>query len=397
MARKPMPQAEDGVAPGRAPGLAAFGELAKKLDSFRPAREVLTRVRAMPTIFPWLDHATRVGGWPVERLGMVHGPSNDGKTVLVHGVGLSFLQRDSIYGLIDSEMTTPITWVERLFGDHVNANTFLVMRPRTYEQAVDEVKRLCEGVADLREKGRVPPHTTVFIAVDSIRKLVPEDILTRVRKMGAEGDKGSVDGFGGRAAQYRAALNSAWCDTLVPLMGHTRNAICFIAREAEDPNASPMDRKFGSDYRVGGGASLFYESSLVVRVERDSNTYVGRTGEDRGTMVGEKISVTVMKTKVSSRKASRVRGYFHLANGQEPGVPEGYDRARDVFEFGKELGVVTSSGAWWGGPGFRAQGEAKALEKIRGGALAEVEAACRKRSAELATESDILGEQEGKI
>lgn len=374
----------------RSPGLAALGELAGKFKAFRPAREVLTRVRALPTIFPWVDHATRVRGWPIERVTLAHGESNHGKTILAHGLGLSFLQCDGVYGLIDAEHTTPITWLESLFGPYADASSFLAMRPKTYESAVDETKRLCEGFAELREKGRVPPHATVFLVVDSVRKLLPEDILARVKRMGAEGEKGSVDGFGGRAAQYRAALNAAWLDTLVPLMAHTKSAIMFIAREAEDPAASAMDKRFGNDFKVSGGKSLYYESSLVVRVSRASSTYVGGSAEEKGTMVGERIAVTIMKTKVSARQANRERAYFHVANGREPGVPEGFDRARDLFELGKELGIVKAAGAWWGGPGFRAQGEAKALEKIRAGAAAELEMACREKSAEIATKSETL-------
>ena len=52
-------------------------------------------MRAVPTIFPQYDRATRVGGHPIERWTTVHGPSNHGKTTFLHGLGASFLQREA--------------------------------------------------------------------------------------------------------------------------------------------------------------------------------------------------------------------------------------------------------------------------------------------------------------
>ena len=61
---------------------AAFAGLAKvagKLKGWKPAGEVLTKVRAVPTIFPQFDRATRCGGFPIERITLIHGRSNEGK------------------------------------------------------------------------------------------------------------------------------------------------------------------------------------------------------------------------------------------------------------------------------------------------------------------------------
>lgn len=405
MARKPRntapaPPAEEDLDPDavspRAPALEGFGELVKRMKAFRPAREVLTRVRAMPTIFPWLDHAFRVGGWPVERVGLVHGPSNHGKTVVVHGIGLSFLRRAGIYAFVDAEMTTPITWLETLYGPYADSNAFVAMRPDSFEQTVDAVKQLAEETAELRDRGKVPEHTTVVFAVDSIRKLVPKNLMKRIDEFGADSAKGSVDGYGGSAGRYRAQLTAAWMDTLVPLMYRTRSAMVLIARESEDASATPQDKKFGQDYVVGGGKAPYYESSSVIRVVRAANVYVGGTKDAAtgrttgGTMVGEKIGIAVTKTKVSARTETVTKAYVYTSNGQEPGVPEGFDRARDVFELAKELGVLKASGGWWGGRGFRANGEQNALRKLREGALEEVERMCREKSAEVAVAHDVV-------
>ena len=71
--------------------LAALGRVvAARFKGFQPAAEVLTKVRAVPTIFPQFDHATKVGGLPVERFMLVHGPSANGKSTMVLGLIRSF-------------------------------------------------------------------------------------------------------------------------------------------------------------------------------------------------------------------------------------------------------------------------------------------------------------------
>ena len=332
--------------PSKGAGLMAFGKIAERFKGFRPAREVLRRVSAVPTIFPPVDHGPRVGGWPIDRVCVVHGPSNNGKTTLCHGLGLSFLMKNHIYALIDAEMTTPITWLESMFGPYADSGAFVAMRPKSYEQAVDEVRRLANTVAEERDKGKLPPGTSALFAVDSVRKLVPEDIMTRIKKMGAEGEKGSIDGYGGRAAQLRAALNAAWMDELVPLMHATRCAIIFIARESEDPNADARDKMFGNDWKMGGGKSLEFESSLIARVQRDG--YVHETaGDFKSRVVGERHRVDIRKTKVAAKQDKVTRCFFHTSNGAI--VPEGFDRARDLVEAAERVGVIErlgEKGSW---------------------------------------------------
>jgi hypothetical protein len=59
--------------------LAQMGEVAAQFSDFRPRAEVIRNVEAVPTIFPWYDHVTGVGGHPISRFALVHGPANEGK------------------------------------------------------------------------------------------------------------------------------------------------------------------------------------------------------------------------------------------------------------------------------------------------------------------------------
>ncbi len=70
----------------RLKGMAA---VASSFRAFRPAHEVVLNVEAVPTQFPDFDRVVGVGGLPTSRVVVVHGPSNNGKTSLSLGLGMS--------------------------------------------------------------------------------------------------------------------------------------------------------------------------------------------------------------------------------------------------------------------------------------------------------------------
>lgn len=379
MARRKREQIDATPSPADARDrLAQMQAVASRFGAWRPAPQVLTRVRSVPTRFVQVDFATRVGGWPIERVATVHGPSNHGKTEFLHGLGLSFLEQSHFYGLVDAEYTTPAPWLGELMGRYAQHPGFVAMRPSSFEQTVDAVREFVETIAEAREKGDLDPDTTALLGIDSIRKLVPDRLLEKIAKEGAQGRKGSVDGMGGRAAMYKAALQSQWLDELVPLLASTRTALVIIAREADDPLADANDMKFDTAWRVQGSKSLIYDASLVVRITRDSWI---KTGDSQNALIlGERHRARIWKTKIGGKDDKHADAYFHTGNGAEGFV--GFDRARDVLELAKEIGVIEVAGSWLKCrcPGFehrRWQGEAKCLVDLRKGLVNVVEQAVR--------------------
>lgn len=340
--------------------LAAMAAVASRFSGWRPAREVLTRVRAVPTDLIQIDYATRCGGWPLERFVTLHGPSNEGKTMLCHGLGLSFLKRGHYYAFIDAEYTTPVEWLSKLMGAAADHPGFVAMRPRSFEQCVDDVRRFVTQVAAARAKGDLEEDVAGLIVVDSVRKLVPEELMSRISKTGASGDKGSVDGYSGRAAQYKAALWSQWLDELVPLLYHARMSMIAIAREADDPTADTNDFKFDRAWKVQGAKALVYDASMVARITRQ---YVKRKvdGEDR--VVAEKHRVRVWKTKIGGKEGQHTDGYFYTGLGVDS--PEGFDVAADALSLALRLNVVAQDGAWYAWGRRKWQGESRALAALR--------------------------------
>jgi RecA/RadA recombinase len=326
-------------APAEGPKMSALAKRFAEVGA-KPARSVLIEIEAVPTRFIQFDWATRIGGWPIRRCGVVHGPSNEGKTLFMIGLCGSFVEAGHIADLVDAERTTTTTWCRELLGDTALNERFTARRPDTFEQCVDGTRDLHRLVKQMRLDGELPQGTSVLTVIDSLRKLVPEDIFKKIAKHGAGGEKGSVDGMGGRAAQIRAAMNAAWLDELIPLVDECGTSWSAIARETEDPNADVWDKKFGNDFKIGGGKAVVYDSALGNRVERDKWITVEQNGKN--VVVGERHSITIWKTKVGGREDRASVAYFHSSNGVLS--PAGFDRPRDVVELALKFGVLEMAG-----------------------------------------------------
>jgi recombination protein RecA len=327
---------------------------ASAFKGFRPASEVLTAVKAVPTCFIQVDHATRVDGWPIERFTMGHGPSNHGKTLFAAGLLKSFLALDNYALHLDAERTSPITWFEKLMGPLAHHPGFFAQRPDTYEGVIADVRNFLNTLIAQKEKGNIPSDTSAIIVVDSLRKLVPKDVMKDILQAEKDGtfaaDQKDITGGRDRKAQIQAKMNAAWMDEVVPMLEKAGAGMFAIGREMQDPDADQWAKKFGTDYKVGGGGAIFYDSSLVVRVERAGWVQYGKEGE-RKTVYGERHRVTIKKTKVAGKDDKVAVGYFHSSNGTL--VPEGFDHARDVLELGERLETIDKSGSRYSFEGER--------------------------------------------
>lgn len=264
------------------------------------------------------------------------------------GLGLSFLKRGHFFGLADAERTTTDEWVRGLMGEVADHPGFSALPVTTYEQVRLSVRQYCETIAEARAKRELPEDTTGLIVVDSIRKLVPKRLFDELAKgEPKKGEKGRrrkdqhVDGYGGRAAQLKAALNAAWVDELVPLLADTRMAMVIIARETPKANAdSPFAGRDEEEVKVGGGEALRYDASLRLRLTRD---WVRVEKQ----VVGERHVVELMKTKVANKDDSIPECAFHSSNGRLKGTPVGFDPVRDLVELGLDLDVLRLGGGGW--------------------------------------------------
>jgi hypothetical protein len=174
---------------------------------------------------------------------------------------------------------------------------------------------------------------------------------------------------------YKAALQSQWLDELVPLMAKTKTGMVIITREADDPNADATDQKYDTAWKIQGSKSLVYDASLVVRITRDG--WVKETSAPDALILGERHRARIWKTKVGGKDDKHVDAYFHTSNGVDGHT--GFDKARDVLQLALDFGIIEQRGAWYVHGENRWQGERKAVEGLRSGPLAEIEAEVRSR------------------
>lgn len=282
------------------------------------------------------------------------------------GLEASFIKRKHFANHVDAEMTTPFSWALTMLGDCANTPLFNALRPKSYEETVESVRESLKAIIKAKKAGHIPDDTACITVVDSMRKLVPENILKKILK----GDNG-VDGMGGRAAQIKAAMNAAWLDELIPLLCEADSSMVVIVRESENSDKSGM---FDQDWKMTGGKAIEYDSSLLVRIVRASYVMDKKEG---GEVIGEKHLIAIRKTKVSAKDDKVVKAYFHTSNGKM--FPEGFDKPRDVLELAKDFGIVNVKGSWLFHGQKRFQGELPMLHALHKnpGYLEELDQQCR--------------------
>ncbi len=369
--------------------LDAMSKVASSIVGLKPAHEVVREDEAVPTIFPQFDFRVRLGGLPVSRICLVHGPSSEGKTPFVIGLGRSYLERDHFFNWIDAEHSTQASWMRTLLGPYYEHPGFTAPQNiRTYEDVRAGLRRWCEGIGEAREKGVIDKNTRGVAVIDSIRKLVPKALFDELSKMAAKAvgesaeksggrfNKGKpkkhIDGAGGRAAQIKAAFNSALVDEFIPLLAETQTSLVVIARETKEAAEGFFDQ---DTFKVGGGEALKYDSSLWLRIT-DKKLW-DEVGGGEVELAGTRHEIQIERTKHGPRLASRAVAAYHTSNGARS--PLGFDRARDVFELALELEVITLKGAHYSFETNKlGNGKPAALKGVREH-VALIEAACRER------------------
>lgn len=187
---------------------------------WQAAASALDYVRAMPTVFPDLDLASRVGGVPLRRITTVHGPTHGGKSAFVGGLIKSFITKGHVAAYCDAEHATDLKFFDGIMGRPIDEfPNFFGMRPDNYEGTIDAIDEFLKMMIAERKARKAAPGSAEdlagIIVVDSINKLVPDRELEKLKKEGAD----AIDKGWGR---YRAAMNQAWLDHVVPLLAKSQ-------------------------------------------------------------------------------------------------------------------------------------------------------------------------------
>jgi hypothetical protein len=250
--------------------------------------------------------------------------------------------------LLDIEQTTAFSFAASMMGDCARLPIFRASRQASYETTRNEVRRFCDVIGEARAKKAVPENTTALIAIDSLKKLLPDKLWDALDKEVGKPKRGrdgkeevqyGIDGMNGAAGRFKAAFNGAWLDELGPLLKQTGVGMVIIAREKVEKTM------FGENVTLGGGNNLFFDSAFVTRIVC-KRQIVDSEGGAGATLYGEQHEVEVYKTKIAGKRTRWPTAYFHTSTGALDGVPLGFDAARDYLETAKHLEVIDPKDAY---------------------------------------------------
>lgn len=335
------------------------------------ASQVLKMVSAVRTIFPDFNLGTKVAGLPTDRIITVHGPTHGGKSIWVIGLIISFLLGGHAAAYIDAEHSTPLDLMRKLFQAFFGVPMeqvpgFFAERPKTYEETISKVDAFLGWVKEQRKEN---PELRSIIVVDSINKLTPKAELAALLAAPAEGDGGGKydkkkggDAINKGYGRMRAAINQAWLDHIVPLLGEAGCSLVLIAQERDGEEGMPWETDMMDVFQIKGGAALKFDASLLCRVTKVKPVKDGE-GKDAPVKAWEH-NVRVWKSKVGAMDGRWTDTKFYIK------LDGTFDVVRMLVEadVSNGLGVINVSGAWYGFGKYRKQGKESfiaALEKDR--------------------------------
>lgn len=347
------------------------------------AAQKIRPVRAVPTIMYGFDWASGVGGWPVDRVSMIYGPSSAGKSLFVLALIRSFVDRKFLAALIDSERTTDLSLATAVIGRALDTIPNWRM-PAECQSLTDAQARADELFAMARKLAKSPTFGGDFAAllvVDTITKLVTTKELGHA--LGGTDKQVSADVENmekGHLGRYAAAQNGYWLNRLVPQADESHTGVLLVSQERSYTDAMGNQRQ-----RHKGGDALFFDSSLVIRVFKGGGKYI-KVG-DR--VIGSEHEAQIVKSKFHALEEGRcTKAPFFFSNGNGP-TPKGIDVWRDMLVTCSrpDVGIITPSGSAYEYEGRRWTSTNRAVAALYedAGLFAEIDAEFRRR--ELATRS----------
>lgn len=277
------------------------------------------------------------GGYPKGRIIEVYGPESSGKTTLALHAIAEIQKRGGTAAFIDAEHALDPAYAKKL---GVDTDNLLVSQPDNGEQALEIAETL------------VRSNAVDLIVVDSVAALVPQAEI--------DGDMG--DSHMG----LQARLMSQALRKLTGIINKSKATVIFI-----NQIRMKIGVMFGNPETTTGGNALKFYASVRLDIRRIGQLKVGEE------IIGNRTKVKIVKNKIAP--PFRLAEFDIMYN-------EGISRSGDVLDLAVIHGIVGKSGAWFDyKEGKIGQGReaAKTYLKENPKVMAEVEAAVRKKVAEL--------------
>lgn len=329
-----------------------LGKLVKSVDEFQLWKDVEAPL-IMRTRVTSLNRAMKCGGLPGGMLGVLHGPSQGGKTLLVSEFLHAAWATGGMGLFCDAECRgVDLKWFSVVCG---HLDEVIYYKPKTFEEFVERVTTFRQAFRSAKVEGLLPEGAMLCVGVDSLNRLAPADELKTILK-------GQV---AGRKYPLRAMLIAAWLDGLIPTLQRDE-VIVGVLREGVNLDAQGNQKK----YKVKGGNAPIYDGGWVFRVTAASTVRVAEEPAKEGQKaksrkIGEKHEIEVIKNSMGPKENSTANFYSSLGSG---GDPAGLDFAREVREetIARRIAVYRSNVGYHVGGEKVSEDKAGYLDWLRG-------------------------------
>jgi hypothetical protein len=307
--------------PPVSPRTAVLAKLTKSVSDFKLWGDVVAP-EVLRTGVVSLNRAMRIGGVSAGMLGVLHGPSQGGKTLLVSEILRSVAATGGLGLFVDAECRgVDVKWFEAICGDLAE---ILYYKPQTFEEFVGRVQEFRAAFREAKDAGHLPETSFLGIGVDSLNRLCPANELKDLLK------KKKVEG---RRYPLRAMLISAWLDGIIPTLAGDE-VLAVVLREGENLDAMPGQRQ----YRVKGGKSPIYDGGWICRITARNKVKIRKGEKVPDVIIGEKHEIEVLKNSMGPKCGELA--FFYSSVGSKDGAPLGLDTPREVRDEAIERGLA---------------------------------------------------------
>jgi recombination protein RecA len=267
----------------------------------------IEEIQYVPTIFTSFNRAVEIGGAPLGRVWVVHGPNAAGKSIYAVGIIESFARLEHLGVYYDAEWSTDRKWLV----DQLRLTRSCGYRtPMNIEQVINELDDMLVNVAEGYRKKKLAADKRLCVIIDTITKLVPSRQLKTFMEGAAKGDTK-------QARSLQAGAISNWMKDVVPKLGATHGTLILVNQERANMSATgPYDRKWD----LPCGEAMKFDNSMRIRVGYAKAIKVGDV------IVGAEHHCTLQKSKVG---AAYGQFTFYSSNGLGD-CERGFDHAREV-------------------------------------------------------------------
>jgi len=282
--------------------------IAKDVNGFGLIED-MDSVEYFQTMLTGYNRASAIGGHPRQRLMVIHGPPQVGKSVLALALLESARLKGHATAVFDAEYASEKEW----YG---------CISPKTaieYPEDLDDMRATIYQMMDNLEKSkkvkkktdRVSFDAGCFFVIDTVTELMPKSILDKIAKEGID-----------KMYPLQALWISTWMKEVIRKLVKTNSSLVLVMQERK--NIDPNTRR---KWKLPGGDSIQFGNCLRVRVKYSKKVLIGKQ------IVGVQSFYSFENNKIDGTTFEEAS--FFSSNGKGD-TPKGVDVIREVIEEAKE-------------------------------------------------------------